>query len=591
MQKTPSKEEFKQIDWKEMISSLEGRTVDYFYERLFDKAKELEDQGNTKASRAYRFLGDICSISLKDNDPSKPFQPQIVLPNGRTASIEDFSDEDLDLMNQLLKDVENSDLKARISDILWTKRRDHEAAETAFEAYLASAKDILDHESWNKCFTRIERAFQIATLLGNEELQKKAQDFAIDILDEIDSEHPKLTYDLLNLLFEYDLGELQNLAHRIKKAAEIAESEDKFREAKNLWILKAKIEKKRGDKDKANDSEIHAGEAILKEAEKAQSHSLVASLLPNAIELFRRAGASEKANKVHEQLLEEQEKSTEELGYVETTVDLTKEIKKAREAVSGKELNDALKRFALITFPPKKEEIKREIEKVVEDHPMSALLPTTIISEEGKTVAKRGSVIGPNAEEEAVRAEVVREFQRYCIVEVQGRIQAARKQIMLEHRIKLSDLVKLCSYNPVVPPGRELIFARGLYYGFLGDFMTANHLLVPQIEHTLRYLLKQKGTITSSLRSDAIQEEYSLNTLLKMDETEEILGEDIVFALDSILNSKFGSNFRHRIAHGLLDYDNFNSVTGVYTWWLVHHLIFRSIVAISESKNSASDES
>ncbi len=75
-----------------------------------------------------------------------------------------------------------------------------------------------------------------------------------------------------------------------------------------------------------------------------------------------------------------------------------------------------------------------------------------------------------------------------------------------------------------------------------------------------------------------------------MDETEEILGEDTVFTLNSLLNSKFGSNFRHRIAHGLLDSSQFGSTIGIYTWWLILHLIFRPIVAGMNDEDESSRE-
>lgn len=592
-QKTPDEEDFRDMPWQDEIDSVDRRSVDRYSTLFFDKAKELAEEGDIDASRVYRFLGDVCSLHLKDDDPNEPFEPRMVIANGRTAALNDFLDEDLDLMSEFLEEVEDPDLKARIADILWTKRRDHEAAETAVEAYLDSAENLLDPESWSTGFKRIERAVEITRMLGNEDLRNTAEDFVLDVLDEIEGKDKKyLTYNLLELLLGQGLGDLVDLAQRSEEAAEFAESDSKWRKARLLWMLKAKIERKRKKEDKVVDAEIRAGEAILEQADEARhrSHGVAASHLADAVEVFRRAGESETAEIVHELLLESQEKAMGEMGLVEAEVDLTDSATEAREAVSNIELVDALRAFAMITLPPKIQNLKEETEEIVDDYPMGALLPNTIVNEEGKTVAKRGPMTGPDAEEEAIKAEMMMASQRQYLLQVHGLILPALEKITREHRVTLRTLIVLCQYNPIVPPGRELIFARGLYRGFQGDYISSSNLLVPQIEHTLRYLLMKSGVITSSLQSDGIQEEYSLNTLLHMEETEAILGKDMVFTLNSLLNSKFGSNFRHKTAHGLLDDNQFGSAASIYTWWLVLHLIFRPIVAALDDEKESSYE-
>lgn len=590
----PDEEDIQDLSWEDELDSVDRATVDRYSSLFFEKAEELDEEGDVGASRAYRFLGDICSMYFKDDDPDEPFGPMAVTANGRTAALEDFVDERLELLSSILDDVEDSELKARIADIIWTNRRDHEAAETAFEAYLDSAENLLDPESWSISFDRINRAFEIASMLGNDELRSEAEDFAIDILDELEGKDPKfLTYNLLNLLVEHRLGDIQNLAQRAEEAAEYAESEDNWRKARKLWTLSGKINRRQGEDGKENNAQIKVGEAYLEEAEEAssRSHSVEAHHLKNAIEVFRRAGETSRAERLHERLLEAQEKSTEEMVTVETEVGLTEEADEARETVSDKNSVDALRSFSMISVPPKRQEMQNEAESIAEDHPISFLLPNSIVDAEGKTVAKRGSLVEPDAEEEVIEAETVRTFQRYYLIVVHGKILPALGQITKEHRIKLRDLRDLCENNPLVPPGRVDIFARGLYRGFQGDYISSSHLLIPQIEHALRYMLKQTGVITTSLQSDGIQEEYSLNVLLQMDATEAILGDDVVFTLDSLLNSKFGPNFRHKMAHGLLDDAQFSSAPAIYTWWFVLHLIFRPIVASSVTEADVPDES
>lgn len=574
--------DFQDIDWQSTLEEAEDQNVDRYQTLFFDKADELENNDRSSGSRAYRLLGDICSMHMKDDNPDNPFGPHIVTSNGRSATVDDFSEDDLEVLDDLLNDIKDPELQARVADVLWTRRRDHKAAETAFVTYLESAKNLLDPNSWSPSFERISRAFQIATMLQNEDLREDGRDFVLEVLDDLDGEDPKyLSYNLLKLLLEHNLGDLRDLSHRANEAAIKAEEEDEWRKAQKIWLLKGDIDKERNEGDAATSAEICAGECILKQAEVAQqgSKSAAASHFAEAVEVFRRAGASEKAEQAHKRLLDAQKKSVDEMGRFGKTVDLSDTAQDAREAVSDKELPEAIKTLALITTPPKKKELEEETKQMLEEHTGSSILPTTIVDEEGKFIAKHESVIGADSEEEVIKAETIKNSQRHYLLEVKGRIEPAREQLLREHRVALRDFSEICAYNPFVPPGREMIFAQGLYRGFTGDFASACHLLIPQIEHSLRYLLQHQGVITSSLYSSGIQEEYSLGTLLDAEEIEEILGENVVFSLNSLLNSKFGANFRHQMAHGMLDSDQFNSAAGVYIWWLILHLLFVPIIS------------
>ena len=77
-----------------------------------------------------------------------------------------------------------------------------------------------------------------------------------------------------------------------------------------------------------------------------------------------------------------------------------------------------------------------------------------------------------------------------------GLIVPALEQINLDHHISPNDLVEIVTNSPFIPPDRQNIFLRGLYHGFILDFMVASSLLVPQIENSLRYVLQQHGVIS-----------------------------------------------------------------------------------------------
>jgi hypothetical protein len=145
--------------------------------------------------------------------------------------------------------------------------------------------------------------------------------------------------------------------------------------------------------------------------------------------------------------------------------------------------------------------------------------------------------------------------------------------------------------SPFVPEGREALFARGLYAGLTGDYVMAAHLLAPQIENSLRYILQLQGEVTSNLTRHDAQNLYDLNRILNDPKLEakliQVLGEDHVFHLKGLLVQHYGANLRNEIAHGTLGVNEFNSafygLQSIYLWWLTLRLCLASRLSTGES--------
>ncbi len=116
-----------------------------------------------------------------------------------------------------------------------------------------------------------------------------------------------------------------------------------------------------------------------------------------------------------------------------------------------------------------------------------------------------------------------------------------------------------------------MLFAAGLSAGWNRDFGVAVHILVPQLEATVRYHLKNAGVTTPHLDDDGLEEHISLPALLDK-EAEKVFGADAVYELKSVLVARFGSNLRHDVAHGLVDDTITASVTAVHAWWVIFKL-------------------
>ena len=104
----------------------------------------------------------------------------------------------------------------------------------------------------------------------------------------------------------------------------------------------------------------------------------------------------------------------------------------------------------------------------------------------------------------------------------------------------------------------------------------ALHLLVPQIEHMVRFHLKAAGIKTTTLDQAGVENELGLSALMELPGLTKVFGEDLSFELKALFCDAFGPNLRNELAHGLLDEDACSSVYSIYAWWLGLRLVFNT---------------
>ena len=219
----------------------------------------------------------------------------------------------------------------------------------------------------------------------------------------------------------------------------------------------------------------------------------------------------------------------------------------------------------------------------------------------GSNVARSSSVRADlaNDTDRAISAIAYSRARYHWQSSVQGCIEPARLQILEEHAPTVRDFFGLVTDSPFVPIGREHLYARGLHAGLIGDFETATHFLIPQLEHSIRDLLSANGAIASGLNPDGIQHEFDLNKSLKETNTASILlkvlGEDTLFNLRAVFVEPNGANLRNNMAHGLMDSNDFYTAAASFGWWLILRLccvsaLYRSNIATAEASPLVSSD-
>lgn len=589
---TSTKADFDQCDWSVVVEKSRKRKCKAYVSGFAEKAREAEASGELGQQGVYMLLNAVCSLMLQLDSPAEPFGPMMVFADRRSAILDDFNSGHLATLQDIVHNVVDPELRARIADVLWCKQQgDYQLAELAVSSYLESARRLEDDGDWVESANRIERASQLAVSLG-----RSGEPFAEviahieDAIERCEEESPLFHAGrLMRLLQRYGLGDPKKYARLAEQSAIRAEeSQDamKWHTSRAYWQIKAKWDLMGGDEDASRDAEIRAAETHVEEADETlkqhpEKHFVAAAHLGQAIQALRKIkDTRERREELLGLLLSYQRESVAEFGVVSGTIDIREFVERATELVRGKPLPEALSALALSGTSQPIAALKKEVEESAEQSGLYYVIPVNVLDGEGKVAARRSGILGSSEEREsALRAEMLRRAALGQSLHAQGVVLPAIAQIRSERNVRITDLLPLVSNNPFVPFGREEIFARGLQAGLVGNLLSVGHLLIPQIEHSLRHLLTEQGVIVSGLDQRGIQEVHSLNTTLYRPELAEILGEDVVFDLQGLLVERFGANLRNRMAHGLMDYSEFYSLDVAYLWWLTLRLCFLFLYA------------
>lgn len=564
----------------ENIQSSSGKLEceDYFVP-FGKRAESLANEGKSELADAFRFLNFATWFRLNPDDQNRPFEPLFSSGIGG-ACIDDLTGEQLAVAARVAPTISDPELRARLADLAWVYKRDYELAQVAVSAYTESARRLLAGDFCGHALPRFERALQISAMLGKQQIfQETASVVESIVTDSNTARH--IVAVCLDLLLKFGIGDPRGLARLSESRAAGGESKDKPIWRRRFWGLAVRFYERAKLPDEARRAGIEVAKTFEAEAEDAlnrrspPSHLVAMSFLENAIQAYRRVpGTDVNRKNVHQRLLDCQKKAASEIPSVTIgTYDVSEIANHSRDMVRGKLLPEALRTLALAIRVPSKARLREQAEQNVAGSPLAFLFPTTKLGTGGKVVAKPvpGSTASGEGKESLACQEMYEEFSRHRQLVAVGQVEPMRLQILAEHCVRYNDLWPFVAYNRLVPPGRESFFVHGLYDGLNGRLIHALHILVPQLENSIRYMLPD-DVITSSLDENGVQQEHDINRLLYEPRLTEVFTEDIIFVLQALLVEKSAVNFRNQLAHGMLEYGAFFSETALYLWWLVLHL-------------------
>lgn len=591
-----TKDDFVTTSWIDVVNSSERKECFDYGRAFWNKAQEAQETENYRAQAVFEILSAVTSASIDPSSTDRPF-------SSFYNTLENLTDEQFDFLHEIAPQVTDPELQARVADVVWVMKRKFPMTQLAITAYLKSATGLESPDEWTSSCDRIERALRLALKIHHYVDIVLAHIDAV--LDRYQGEDPSwLSVKLMELLQECNLGEPTKYIEVTQKAAVFAESKSNWGKARTLWGIKAVWHRREDDYDQELSASMNAAKTYEKEAEQAvisddaQKYTRASHFMQRAVEAYRSirgtreetVDAKAKADDAHKLLLQYQEKTYAEMIpiYYEME-DMSDLVEGSKNQVKGKNFQESLFALALITSPTNTSKLRETVKQNMREFVLNHLISDVIVNEEGKVVARQPSSItsSDTEQEDAVRFEMYQKAIYYQNTQSQVLIEPARYQINLEHNTRINDILSIILHSPFVPPQREYLFAKGLYAGLTGDFLTSTHILIPQIENSVRYLMRQRGMITSGLDDNGIQNEHNLNSTLYHPEIESIFGNDTLFDLRCLLIEHAGSNLRNRMAHGLINDGGFYSPLMSYTWWLTLRLCLLPIWVYNQQRQNS----
>lgn len=581
----PSLDEFKSVSLDECMARAEYPYCEFYGLKFGEGAQEAQKDGDKVKEAVLALLSGACTMMLKPDSQSEPFQPFVVWSESRSAIPSDISDDEANLFIAVAPDIEDPDIRSRLADLAWVRKRDYRSALVAIDAYLEAA-EFLRSRMWHESAARYHRAINLAASIRNEEAFNRIAEAMKAVLEGAD--HSWLVESLMEVLLERGLGDADAYAESSEKRAGEAEGERRWREARHMWRMASKWHSSAERAEEAKRRDLLTAETYVREAEESDSGIIRTVLYSKALEAFGRIpGSEERQKEVKGAALGAQKDARGEMNRVEIKLEseeLSAHIKKLRDAVRGLSLDDALAFLANEFTWSQVSNLKAAVEQAMRDFPMQFLVSSVTLNANDRIVAQSlGAEPDLEKEHEAnLRKEMHRRSALDREISVHGACEPIRQQVFLEHQPTEASFDDLLRDNPFVPAGREDIFARGLLAGLTGDFVIATSILVPQFENSLRHVLVKLGEPPMRTDRDGRQYDHDLNSMLYTEAVSNFVGEDLAFELRGLLVEGTGTNLRNELAHGLMGSAGMTSAHARYFWWFMVWYLTRGIVMLHD---------
>ncbi len=552
-------------------------------------AGKHEQAGNKTAARVYYLIADVLRMHFKPKDRAEPYGPLSVSNGKRSLIPNDLRGGQSEVFAAVADNIDNRGLRTRLSDVAWhNNHKLFDMAQLAINAYCDVVQVVLDGTaeffadertaSSHSGTEMLHRACQIAKATGCKDTEGTRLKLLVSAVaqDAFNRRDHRGFLNTVELGLQFRIGKPGAVA-RDAETLVTTNSPDTFT-SRELWQLAARAHRQSGGDAEQNRCLASAAECLVALADAEGGRGMVAAgYLMDAIQELRRIpNTRERRQQVESLLRNAQASISDEMGVVSSPViDLTDLAKETRESVSGLSLAQALVVFADLDSSPEPAILQNEAREQYKESTVLSFISTSIVDDESKVVSKSPALTGNETEDQsAIHHRVAQNESVRRQLVASGQIEPARQLIHIEHTLGQHDFLPLVTMSPFVPEDRVHLFSLAFMRFFGGDFISALHLLVPQLENSLRHILKQIDKEPSSIQSDMTQENRNLSVLLKKDREplEKVFGSAIIYEIENLFDFRGGPALRHELAHGLISGETCYGTDAIYACWFIFRL-------------------
>lgn len=583
LQEPLSEDDYMQLSWPTWAGAPEDRHFQWsLATRFFDRASHMAEAGASQGQvDAVKVLGGAISISLRHGS-HKPFGASLRNQNGRSMSMEDLGEHDIALLSRAARDAPYPWLGARFADLAVTADRrvppDWQLGQLAVEAYLDYAVSVFGTEWAIDGLSEIRRGLMLLRVYAKRD-ETLWDRYWTAIIDEArhatERNWPGLVFRLCDEAAHRSRPACEALVQIVaSKATEL--DTDAPQSAADWYEQAHRLHRRLGHAKEANHALMSQGEAMVRAAERsAEQQPLLAPVqLTEAISLLRRAKAApSRVQDLRDILSQYERRSLDSYGHFEHSVDVSDVVKWVVEQLEAPDFFAALLRMAyradrLLDVNTLEARVLRNAEKF----PLSHLLAATSANADGVVVSQRLPFNRDNPE--SIRQRMVADAAQHDL-NMRGSITVAQaaEKLYCEYQPSFHDIREIVDTSPITPASHAEIIARGLYAGFIDDWMAASVYLIPAMEPFVREMLKRAGAATTGINEDGTQHERTLGELLSMPEAQRVFGDNLVFELQVHLIEPEGFNLRNLYCHGLAPEEALANHGIMSLWWVVWRIL------------------
>ncbi|XVJ50101.1 DUF4209 domain-containing protein (plasmid) [Pseudomonas sp. UBT] len=555
-------------------------------EALSGLAKAASAREAFEEARVWWLMADLCSLMLDVSNHNEPFRPYLVMGNQHSMTPATLAIEEFEFFRDVVDDLPNGLLKARVSDLLWITPglRHIRHALAAIDGYASvPINDDYWYQEGRECLHRaLTLAKQIRT--GGGDRLSVITAMVMDAIRRAIEQELGFVVGLVQTVMEFgldhpDAPELPEMMAELGRS--FAEKNDIFK-ARACYETASRGYALSHRALLAAKMTVAVAETWASEAEMRgeQTHPIVAqNALENALQVYRSLPGAFRIELQVEEVLpnlrrriaETGSRAVEQMATVSTRTDITELVARTRALIQDQSIGAAV--YRLTKFYPfcSVSQTRESALRTLRTGIVSSLTGAVFYDGTGRVIARRpplsfGAELS-ESDEHTIQAQMVSNHQHTIKLTVRSGILPALAIISQEHCVKEIDMVELAKVSSLVPPNRAQMIGKGLYWGFAGDFGIAAHFLIPQLEAIIRHRMTEAGLNTSTSNADGIVTENGLSTLMDVEGVTELLSEEVAFEIKALFCSPYGPNLRNTFAHGLIDDGQFYSESIVYAWW------------------------